>query len=123
MFGWVLIGSGRAIHSIPEAAFREAVVGLPVRMWRRDFMKEAHIRIREYVVREIQADMPIAPLRIAADLDLPVEEVFDLLSDLERNLFFLVRGPDGSVTWAFPVTAERTPHELAFRTGERVYAA
>lgn len=120
----VLIGSDRDIRPIPEDAFREAVVGLPARMGRRrDFMTDAHVRVREHAVREIRADAPVSPARMASDLGLPGAEVVELLDDLERNLFFLVRGPDGTVTWAFPVTAERTPHHLAFATGERLYAA
>jgi len=46
-----------------------------------------------------------------------------ILDDLERNLFFLVRDARGDVSWAFPVTAEKTPHKLTFNTGERPHAA
>ena len=35
--------------------------------------------------------------------------------DRERSLFFLVRDGDGAVSWAFPVTAARTPHHLVPR--------
>jgi hypothetical protein len=34
-----------------------------------------------------------------------------------------VRNGRGEVSWAFPVTAEKTAHELRFSTGERCHAA
>jgi hypothetical protein len=36
---------------------------------------------------------------------------------------FLFRNDGGSVTWAYPVTVEQTPHHMSFSTGERAYAA
>jgi len=38
-------------------------------------------------------------------------------------LFFLVRNPDGNVSWAFPVTTLITPHKLMFSTGENIFGA
>lgn len=120
----VLIGSGRDLGTIPGSAFREAVVGLPARMGlRRAFMTEPHVRVREYVVREMRAGGPLPPQRIASAIDLPVPTVVKLLADLERNLFFLVRAEDGAVTWAFPVTAEPTRHLLKLPGEELLYAA
>lgn len=112
------------MHTIDEDHFRESVVGLPGRMGRRrDFMTPAHVGVREYAVRELRPGAPIPPTRIAADLGMALPTVERLLEDLERNLFFLVRGPAGDVVWAFPVTAEATRYEMAFPAGERLYAA
>jgi hypothetical protein len=36
---------------------------------------------------------------------------------------FLYRGGGESVTWAYPVTVDRTPHRVAFSSGEQTYAA
>jgi len=46
-----------------------------------------------------------------------------ILDDLESKLFFLVRNGQDAVAWAYPVTAEPTPHRLNFSTGERLYGA
>jgi len=46
-----------------------------------------------------------------------------ILVDLEKYLFFLVRNGQGEVTWAYPITVEKTPHALTFSSGERLYAA
>lgn len=36
---------------------------------------------------------------------------------------FLFRNSEGEVTWAYPVTVEKTPHSVTFGTGERIYTA
>src|SRR5262249_34224777 len=107
----VLVGRGRDISTVPGAPFREAVLHLPERMgYRRAFMTDAPKRVREYVVRELRAGLPLTPARIGTECGLSVPRVVELLADLERHLFFLVRAEDGAVSWAFPVTSEATPH-------------
>ena len=49
--------------------------------------------------------------------------VTEILDDLERNLTYLYRNPEGMVAWAYPVTVDQTPHALTFSTGERLFAA
>jgi hypothetical protein len=56
-------------------------------------------------------------------LHLEARMVVSLLDDLESHLFFLVRNARGEVSWAFPVTSDRTPHLLRFSTGERISGA
>lgn len=86
-------------------------------------MTDRHVRVREYVVQEMRENLALTPKRIGMALGLPASMVDELLADLERNLFFLVRDKDGAVTWAFPVTVEPTPHRLTFPGGERIYGA
>jgi hypothetical protein len=87
-------------------------------------MSGEHHLVRHFVVRELSSTgNPLQPEFISQSLKLPVVRVETILDELERNLFFLVRNSQGAVTWAFPVTVEKTPHELAFSTGERLYAA
>ena len=50
-------------------------------------------------------------------------EAAEIVADLEKNLFFLVRNQAGDVSWAFPVTSDATPHRLTFSTGEHTFAA
>ena len=88
------------------------------------FMTEDHHRVRYFVVRELpRIGKPISPELISDELKLPVSRATQILDDLERNLFFLVRNEGGEVSWAFPVTADKTPHHLIFNTGERLNAA
>lgn len=91
---------------------------------RLSFMTPAHHRLRYFVVRELpRLGAPLSPEFLAWRLDIPLPEVVRLLDDLERRLFFLVRNEEGAVAWAYPVTAEPTPHRLTFSSGERSYAA
>jgi len=89
------------------------------------FMTPAHHAIRNFVVRELPRNhgRALEPQQIAQALGLDLPRVQDLLADLERHLFFLVRNRKGDVAWAFPVTVDHTPHELHFSTGERIFGA
>jgi hypothetical protein len=80
--------------------------------------------VREFVVTEIpRAGAPLPPEAIARALDLEPERVVALLDDLERNMTFLFRNEQGAVAWAYPVTADVTPHRARLSSGELVYAA
>ena len=88
------------------------------------FMSEEHHRVRNLVVKELpRIGEPLSPDWVARTLNLPVARVTDILDDLEKHMTFLFRNEQGAVTWAYPVTIDRTPHHLTFNTGEQVYAA
>lgn len=88
------------------------------------FMTPHHHAVRNFVVRELpRRGAPLSPTQIARSLRLDAELVTGLLDDLEKHLFFLVRNARGAVSWAFPVTSDRTPHRLRFSTGERIFGA
>ena len=121
----ILIGVGQHMRSMPDTAFVKSVKSLPVRMKARlVFMSRDHHMVRDFVVRELpRQDRPIPPIRIAQTTGLNLQTVSAVLTELERNLFFLVRDPDGNVSWAFPVTTSRTPHRLTFSMGEKIFGA
>jgi hypothetical protein len=121
----ILVGVGRDVRSLPDSAFVQSVKNLPARMQSRlAFMSRDHHTVRDFVVRELpRQDRPISPVRIAQTTDLNVQTVSAVLTELERNLFFLVRDAEGNVSWAFPVTTSRTPHRLTFSTGEKTFGA
>jgi len=88
------------------------------------FMTEEHHLIRYFVVKELpHFGKPIPPELISKEIKMSLSRTLEILDDLERNLFFLVRNAKGWVSWAFPVTADKTPHHLTFSTGERLNAA
>ena len=125
MPGTILVGVGREILTEPDDAFRQSIKGLPERMISRlAFMTRNHHLVRDFVVREMPRQRkPITPMGLAKVIGLDLAEVSSILAELERNLFFLVRDPDGSVAWAFPVTTCITPHKLTFSTGEKIFGA
>jgi hypothetical protein len=88
------------------------------------FMSAEHHQVRNFVVREIpRVGKPLPPELIAQGLDLPLDRVKVILDELEAHMSFLFRNEQGEVTWAYPVTADKTPHRLTLNTGEQVYAA
>ncbi|GMR24687.1 MAG: hypothetical protein BMS9Abin37_3271 [Acidobacteriota bacterium] len=87
-------------------------------------MTRAHHLVRDTVVTKLPRHRsPLPPALIADKTSLPVSEVEAILAELKAGLFFLARDAAGAVSWAYPVTAEPTPHRLRFSTGESIYAA
>ena len=106
---------------------------IPRLLWQRqvgsevgglDFMLEDHRRVHHFAVRELpRLACPMEPGFIARELDLPLERVAVILTELEQKMTFLFRDDSGAVTWAYPVTVDRTPHRVTFSSGEQIYAA
>ena len=121
----VLIGRGREIIAVPRKQWEEGLAGrVPLAKARLGFMSEAHHRVRNFVVKELPyVGKPLSPDFISQRLHLPFERVNSILEELEKNLTFLFRNPQGEVIWAYPVTVDQTPHRIKFHTGEEINAA
>jgi hypothetical protein len=113
---------------------RRMMISVPPALWQRQmaretqadlaFMTADHHRVRDFAVRELpRFGRPLPPDLIAAELHLPLERVKAILDELEREMTFLFRNPAGEITWAYPVTVDKTPHRLTFSSGESLYAA
>ena len=122
----ILIGRQETIHEVPAEVWRQHLAAAqhhtPAAF---SFMTHNHHRVRNFVVMELPRNhgKPLKPADIARALNLPHSLISTILEDLEKHLFFLVRTPDGEISWAFPVTCDPTPHRLSFNTGERIFAA
>ena len=113
------------------------VVGVPPFLWEKqiekavgkaksatEFMTPEHRLVHHFVVREMpRLGKPIPSELVAEELALPLERASEILEDLEKHLTFLCSNSDGDVSWAYPVTVDKTPHAITFHTGERLYAA
>ena len=121
----ILIGRGDSIESIPLSDWEHELSSAPEGISRRlEFMSRDHHLVRNFVVRELPRQCRPIPLKGISDaLHLTQQHTKSIVEDLEKNLFFLVRGNGTEVSWAFPVTAEETGHHLVFSTGERLDAA
>ncbi len=121
----VLIGRGDTISTMPRPNWERELRSAPEKIGQRlKFMSPDHHMVRNFVVRELpRLGRPIPLADIKHALHLTRERTASIVEDLERNLFFLVRGDGAEVSWAFPVTAEETGHHLVFSTGERLDAA
>ena len=125
MSDWLLFGVWRLILRLPPALGRKRVGQLAERFREVvDSVSAQHRAVHHYVVRELpRLGRPLPPQHIADGLDLPLPTVTGILADLEARKAFLIRNGDGEVEWAFPVTAEPTPHRIRFKSGETLYAA
>jgi hypothetical protein len=121
----LLLGLWRLTVSVPPRLW-QAVISKQARdaVASLGFMSEDHHRVRDFAVRELpRVGQPLSPTFIAGQLNLPVDRVNALLDELEQRMTFLFRGDGQSVTWAYPVTVDRTPHHVTFSNGETCYAA
>ncbi len=121
----LLLSLSRWILPIPRLMWQRQVAST-ARQTTADlaFMTPAHHQVRNFVVTEItRTGKPLAPATIAEALSLPLDQVVPILDELEKHMTFLFRNEQGAVVWAYPVTADTTPHRVTLSTGERVYAA
>ncbi len=116
---------------------RRRMVPIPWGLFRRRFPSEARKtnlalggldeeqrRVHHFVVRELpRLGRPMSPDYVAEKLQMAEARVVEILDELERRLIFLYRPEGRDVVWAYPVTAEPTPHHLDFSSGERFWAA
>jgi hypothetical protein len=81
-------------------------------------------RVQHFAVREIpRRREAIGPEVLAAELDLSLDQVSLILDELERRMTFLCRRGGEDVVWAYPVTAEKTPHKVRIDGGASFSAA
>jgi hypothetical protein len=121
----IFLGRSQQMVDVPQATWKEHLTQVPQHSQTRlRFMTEAHHQVRYFVVKElVNRQKPVEPEFISKALSMPLAQVRDILEELERKLFFLVKDKQGAVIWAYPVTVEATPHKLSFSTGERLYGA
>jgi len=109
---------------VPEWLFRPMVGRDAKRLAKRSALEPDERRVQYFAVREIpRRREPIAPGAFAAELELSVDEVRQILDELERRMTFLCRRGGEDVVWAYPVTVEETPHQVRFDGGEAFSAA
>lgn len=124
MSNHVLLGLGRYMIPIPELIWQRGLSRMVRLMASVASLPEEHHLVRDFVVKEIpRVGEPLSPEFIGEELHLPVARVNAILDELEKKLAFLFRNELGAVVWAYPVTADRTPHHITFSTGEQGYAA
>jgi hypothetical protein len=122
---WMMAGVWRHILRLPPAIGQKRVNQLAARA-RAEVgeLSAEHRAIHHFVVSELpRHGSAMPPQTIAESLGLPTDEVAAILADLESRKGFLFRNDDGEVVWAYPVTAEPTPHRIRFTSGETLYAA
>jgi len=124
MFERVLLGVGRRMVPVPEWLFRPMVQRDAKKLSKRPALDPDQRRVQHFAVREIpRRREAIAPEVFATNLDLSLEQVSLILDELERRMTFLCRRGGKDVTWAYPVTAAETPHQVRIGGGAVFSAA
>ena len=122
----ILIGRQEKMLEVPAETWRQHLANARQHSGAKlSFMTGDHHLVRNFVVRELPRNqgMPLSPADIAQRSGLSLPSINSILDDLEQHLFFLVRNDAGEVSWAFPVTSDKTPHRLNFSSGEQTFAA
>lgn len=111
---WILAARNGSVVRIPADHWKGHVAAATERISRRlAFMSEEHHLVRRFAVTEIaRRGRPVNETQIIRQLKLSRERVRRILDELESRLFFLVRNSKGAVSWAYPFTAEETPHRV-----------
>jgi hypothetical protein len=122
---FVLIGRGAKIVRIPADHWKGHVAAATERISSRlAFMTEEHHLVRRYAVRQIALrSRPLTEAEISRGLTMRRPRVHEILDELETGLFFLARNSVGAVTWAYPFTADETPHRIIRRSRRPARAA
>ena len=121
----VLLGFNRRMIPIPWFVFTR-ILQREAKKTKRVLggLDEEHRRVHRFVVKNLPGlASPMPPDYIADRLKLDKSRVIQILDELEKRLIYLFRPGGQDIVWAYPVTAEPTPHKLAFSSGERVWAA
>ena len=120
----VLLGFGRYVIPLPSVVWKRGISKLAQRAIKTASMSGEYHLVRDFVVREIpRVGKPLSTEFIGHELNLPVSRVSAILDELEQKLVFVFRNEQGAVVWAYPATADHTPHQVTFSTGEQGYAA
>ena len=121
----VLLGFKRRMVAIPWFLFTR-ILPREAKKTKRVLggLDDEQRRVHHFVVKELPSlARPMPPDFIADRLKLDEARVIQILDELERRLIFLFRPGGRDVVWAYPITAEPTPHKLAFSSGEQLWAA
>ncbi len=121
----ILLALGRYMLPIPRLIWPRLIA----RTAQKETVRLASIRSKEhrlvhnFVVREMpRLGEPLSPELIGQQLNMPVGRINVILDELEKKLI-VFRYEQGAVVWAYPSTADKTPHHLTFSAGEQGYAA
>jgi len=123
--GAVRIGFWNLTLPVP-AFFINRQVGAGIRRAQKKVHRFSNEKraVHHYAVRELpRQGEPLALESIARGLDMPLEKVARLVDELEQAKTFLYRENGKRIDWAYPVTANATPHKVTFSTGEQINAA
>lgn len=120
-----MLGLWRYIIKVPPFLWQKQIAKGKRRFEKeRGALSEEYRLIHHFTVRELpRKGEPLSPEFISSAVGFPVDRVKTALDYLEKRMTFLYRNKKGEVIWAYPVTVDKTPHQITFNTGEKLFAA
>ena len=121
----LMLGLWRYVINVPPFLWQKQIEK-GKRRFEKEYgrMPEGIRNVHHFVVKELPYfGKPLPAALISEKLGLSVKQVRSALDYLEEHMTYLYRNKEGAVVWAYPVTAEKTPHRITFNTGEALYAA
>ena len=83
-----------------------------------------HHRVRDYAVTEIaRTSRPVTTEQISAETEITADRVLTIIDELEQSRAVFFRSGPAAVDWAYPVTADETPHQVRIDGGAAFSAA
>lgn len=121
----VLIGLKDDLVTIPFSDVKsEMKKGLKKAEDRVKLFSEEKRKIHHFIVKNLPIlREPISPDLISQELQIPLNSVIKIVTELEEGKTFIYRNNSENINWAYPVTVDTTPHKIYFSTGEQVNAA
>ena len=121
----LMLGLWRLIINVPPFLWKKQIARAKNNFEKENGTLSGEERlIHHFVVRELPGNgKPVSPELISDKLGIPADRVNNALDHLEKRLTFLYRNEMGEVVWAYPVTAAKTPHQITFDTGQKIYGA
>ena len=121
----LMLGLWRFIINVPPVLWEKQIAKGKTKFEKEHGALSEECRmIHHFAVRELPTyGKPLSPELISDRLGISIDNVVAALDHLEGRLTFLYRNNNGEVLWAYPVTVEKTPHQITFSTGEKLFAA
>ena len=89
-----------------------------------DSLSEEERRIHHFIVMKMAVvKNPITAELIANKLEMPIDQVSEIIEKLENLKTFIYRRDGKGINWAYPLTLENTGFRMTASSGEQFFAA
>ena len=89
-----------------------------------DSLSKEERRVHHFVVMKMAvAKDPITADLISSELEMPNDQVTEILNKLERLKTFIYRSDGNGIDWAYPLSLENTGFRMTASSGEQFFAA
>ncbi|MFC1850507.1 hypothetical protein ACFL27_09980 [candidate division CSSED10-310 bacterium] len=119
------IGIWRFMIPLPQVMIKKDIRTMAEAICRKTAdVSDEERKVHRFIVMTLtETNEPVTSEYIAENLDMPIDRIRAIVDKLEEMKIFLYRYNSQGINWAYPVTAEKVVHKMAFSTGEQCNAA